>query len=571
MSRQPLSLGFEVDRSRPLAASRLINLYMSPAPLNSRAPKFPNGPFSTIGGESTGTPGLIAFATLSAGRTVRCAIFGLGFIYALVDSTVYQIAQNGTVVACTGDFILPNGPAMMTYNGVQVTLLSQGLCFVVIGTIVTLITAAAYPSAGVSSIDTIDGYTLFSTAGGASATYGTPITISNITQANPAIVTADGHGLADNSQVLIESVSGMTQVNGESFTILVVDVNSFQLIGVDSTAYGAYAGGGTVQAVTSQANGQWFISALYDSTTLDPLQFATKESKPDPLLRLIVANHQVWLMGSESIEPWTDAGTSPFPFAQVTGSIMDRGIAAPLSATDLAGVLLWLGDDLIVYGAAAYTPVRISNFAVDEAIRAMAVKSIVSDAVGFNYTQGGHPFYVLTFPTAGRTLVYDTLTQVWHERRSGTQLTDAIWTVTCTVEAWGKVYAGTSTGALGVLDLDTYTELSAPIRRAAVSPPLYNDGKRATVPTVELECELGIGLTTGQGSNPTVTVRWSDDGGATFSNERTASLGKTGNRIDRARIFRTGIFRQREYEFAISDPVKVSFYGMNFNAVGANS
>lgn len=69
-------------------------------------------------------------------------------------------------------------------------------------------------------------------------------TITNITQANPGVVTSVNHGLLTGNQILISDVVGMTEVNGVTFTITVLTANTFS-IGVDTTAYGAYVSGGS--------------------------------------------------------------------------------------------------------------------------------------------------------------------------------------------------------------------------------------------------------------------------------------------------------------------------------------
>lgn len=71
-------------------------------------------------------------------------------------------------------------------------------------------------------------------------------TITAITQANPGKVTATGHGYATGDVKYISGVVGMTQVNGQRYTITVVDANNFT-IGVDTTAFTAYSSGGIVQ------------------------------------------------------------------------------------------------------------------------------------------------------------------------------------------------------------------------------------------------------------------------------------------------------------------------------------
>jgi len=56
-------------------------------------------------------------------------------------------------------------------------------------------------------------------------------------------------------------------------------------------------------------------------------------------------------------------------------------------------------------------------------------------------------------------------------------------------------------------------------------------------------------------------LRWSDDGGKSWGNERRADLGATGQTGSRALFRRLGSFRQRTLEFASSDPVKQAWYG----------
>lgn len=69
--------------------------------------------------------------------------------------------------------------------------------------------------------------------------------VSNITQANPAVVTADGHGLSTGDTIYIYGVRGMTEISGE-YTITVVDENNFSLDGIDSTAFTAFTTNGQV-------------------------------------------------------------------------------------------------------------------------------------------------------------------------------------------------------------------------------------------------------------------------------------------------------------------------------------
>jgi hypothetical protein len=311
---------------------------------------------------------------------------------------------------------------------------------------------------------------------------------------------------------------------------------------------------------------QFFISALYDATTIYALDFASAESTATNLLRVLVHNRELWLFKEKAgIEPWANTGASPFPFQRIGGATMKLGCAAARSCVASDTAIYWLGSDYVVYTAQGYTPQRISGYSQEEIIRKAAADVGVSDAVGMTYTQGGHQFYVLTFPMAARTLVYDG--NAWHERQSGTDLIPAVWAANCITSAFGKIYVGTTGGKVSELDLDTYDENGEPIRRVAVTPPFYNDGLQAVHTLIEIECETGVGLNDGQGSAPEVMLRFSDDGGKTWSNERRASLGLTGDRKRRVVFRRLGRFRQRSYEISISDPVKVAAYGLRFEGM----
>ena len=72
-------------------------------------------------------------------------------------------------------------------------------------------------------------------------------TVSAVTQANPASVTATAHGFSTGDSIGFSSVVGMTELNGNSYTITVVDANTFTLDSTDSTAFTAYTSGGTAR------------------------------------------------------------------------------------------------------------------------------------------------------------------------------------------------------------------------------------------------------------------------------------------------------------------------------------
>jgi hypothetical protein len=309
-------------------------------------------------------------------------------------------------------------------------------------------------------------------------------------------------------------------------------------------------------------DGEWFLSDSYDFSAFDAADFATAESAPDGLLRLLANHNEVWLFGVNTTEVWQNTA-SVFPFDPIPGSLMDRGIAAPLSAALMDNSVFWLGNDRILYRANGYTPQRVSDFAFEEAIRA----GTVDDAYAMTHAVGGHHFYIITFPTLGRTFALDAATTFIHELQSGTSVIPAAWDVLCIFTAYGKTLVGLADGVVRELDLDTYLDGTTQIRRVIGSYPAYN-GRQSILRHMELECERGVGLPTGQGSDPQWMLRMSKDGGMTYGNEKWASIGAAGRRRARVMWDQLGRFQDGAVEMSCADPVKIAVYGGNYETEG---
>ena len=73
---------------------------------------------------------------------------------------------------------------------------------------------------------------------------------------------------------------------------------------------------------------------------------------------------------------------------------------------------------------------------------------------------------------------------------------------------------------------------------------------------LQLDIEPGVGLVTGQGDDPQMMLKWSDDGGITYGNEIWRSMGKIGEYRTKLVWSRLGGSRDRVYWSEITDPVK---------------
>jgi hypothetical protein len=314
-----------------------------------------------------------------------------------------------------------------------------------------------------------------------------------------------------------------------------------------------------------------WVTQLLDGTSVDPLDFASAEGSPDGLVAINVDHREAWLFGTDSVEVWYDAGLADFPLTRIQGAFNELGCVAAFSVAKLDNGLFWLGTDArgqgIVYRNNGYTGIRVSTHAIEYAI---AQYGNISDAVAYTYQQEGHSFYVLTFPSGNATWVYDVSTQAWHER-AGWNTAEGEFTrhrSNCQCNFGGNTVVGDyENGNIYTLDLNVYADnggIQKWLRSWRALPTGTNTLRRTAQHSLQLDCEAGTGLNTGQGSDPEIMLRWSDDGGHTWSNEHLSKMGKIGQyyrRVFWRRLGMTMQLRDRVYEVSQTDPVKAVIVG----------
>jgi len=198
--------------------------------------------------------------------------------------------------------------------------------------------------------------------------------------------------------------------------------------------------------------------------------------------------------------------------------------------------------------------------------------------LAYTYQQDGHAFYVLIFPTANTTWVYDASTQAWHERAGWENSEFTRHRSNCQVVYNNEIIVGDyENGNLYAFDLTDYSDngdIQKWLRSWRALPTGTNDLKRTSQHTLQIDCEAGVGTDTGQGSNPQMMLRWSDDGGHTWSNEHWMSMGRIGEYYNRAFARRMGMtlkLRDRVYELSGTDPVKITIMGAQLNVTPTNA
>jgi len=345
-----------------------------------------------------------------------------------------------------------------------------------------------------------------------------------------------------------------------------------------------------------------WITSLLDGTSVDPLDFASAEGSPDGVVSVLSNFREIWVFGTSSVEVWYNTGASDFPLQRIQGAFNELGCAAPYSVAKMDNGVFWLGSDArghgMVYRADGYTGKRISTHAVEWHIQKYGN---LADAIGYTYQQDGHSFYVLIFPSADTTWVYDVATGAWHERAGWNNGAFTRHWSNCQMFFDNEVIVGDyRNGNIYAFDLEDYSDngqIQRWYRTWRALPTGQNNLKRTAHHTLQIDLESGVGLTGSmiaetiylqtendeylvtesddylisddltpvtQGSDPQVMLRWSDDGGHTWSNEHWAGIGKIGEYYRRVFFRRLGMtlkLRDRVYELSGTDPVKVAIVG----------
>ena len=323
---------------------------------------------------------------------------------------------------------------------------------------------------------------------------------------------------------------------------------------------------------------------ILEGTDIDSLSFSSAEGAPDLLVALFVDHLEAWMFGTKTIEIFGGTDNTDNPYQRIQGAIIEQGCAAAFSIARLDNSLFWLGRNEegqgIVYRANGYTPVVVSTRAIEYAI---AQWSSLDDAVAFSYIQEGHGFYVLTSPSGNETWALDVTTGMWHQRGYLDADTGELGRIrgTCHALFNGVHLIGdngdglTNTGKIYEYSLDTAddADVAQPwIRSWRALPTGQNNLERSFQHQLQIDGQTGTGLATGQGDNPTVNLRWSDDGGHTWSNyhsREVGAIGATQTRVIFRRLGSTEKLRDRVYELSGSDPVPLMWNAAILQVTGS--
>ena len=539
------------------------------------------------------TPTMIGELNTSTGRVT---ISDNGINAYIVDGTYRYTWRIATVTAAVFTGVVSG--TTLTVTSIKSGTLAVGQHFFAVGALQeTVITALGSGSGGTGTYtlglsQTIASSQMYTSSPGAmitAAISGTTLTVASVASGTLYVgQTIQGAGIT--TQTIITALgtgtggAGTYTVNN-SQTIASITMYALNWTVLPSSD-GAFTGGETCDIVDNYfvynrpSSQQWGASGVL-SPISGNTSFSSKDGSPDNLVALIVDHREVYLMGEASSEVWTDVGGNPFPFQRIPGTNTQHGIAAKFSVARFGDSFCYVSRNnrgqAQIMQMKGYVPTRISNHAVENSI----TNQYVDDAIAWTYQLEGHECYVVSFPTLELTWAYDLASGMWHKwlytNNDGTYTRHR---GNCCAVFQGLVLVGDyQDGSIYEIDKNNYTDNGQYTRRLRRAPHLVADLQRQYFDELQIQFQPGVGLTgittplnnEVVGADPQAMLRWSNDGGSTWSKEYWTSIGKIGKYKNRAIWRRLGMARDRVFEVVVNDPINAVIISANLKATAGEN
>jgi hypothetical protein len=326
-----------------------------------------------------GAPGKHTFTTLPT-TPLRGLWPGDNRLFAAAGSKLYEVFSDGTYtdLGDIGDDSA-HSPVQMFPNGGQLFVVSAD---------------QAYSHDGVT-------LTMCVFSGVANVVNTTNVTHSVVTWVS-----------GDHFDPITNAAGTKISINGVVYTVLTYTDTTHLVLSTNAGAQTGVAGGLPVRArtgafldgyfIAAEPDGKrYFLSALNDGNSWDPLDFFSKEGYPDNIAAILADHEELWLAGNETTEAHRNEGDADFTFQRDPGAFNHMGTAAYATLVRLENGPAWLAGDgrgkIWAVVTQGFMPKRVSTHAIEAKWESY---STVSDARAYSYYERGHWFWVITFPTA---------------------------------------------------------------------------------------------------------------------------------------------------------------------------
>ena len=318
---------------------------------------------------------------------------------------------------------------------------------------------------------------------------------------------------------------------------------------------------------------QFFISgsnvnyALLTTTgAFDPLDIAAKSGFNDPIVGIVAIDRELALIGALTTEIWIGTGAADFFFQEVQGAYINHGCAAQYSIATMDVLAFFIMQDQqgngIVVQLQGYDVTEISTPRIVAEFKSYAD---LTDAIGFCFQIEDHPFYCLVFPTANKGWMYDLSTKQWAEWNwldgNGNLNRPR---ANCCMFAYGFNLIGDwENGTLIQLDINTNTDYNpvtptGPKPWIRTLPHMTDNNDKITYNSFDADIQIG---TIQDGSDPQISLSWSDNKGVSYGNPIMQSMGKIGDFLATVSWNRLGQARDRVFKLSSSEPCVTALNG----------
>jgi len=312
------------------------------------------------------------------------------------------------------------------------------------------------------------------------------------------------------------------------------------------------------------------VTELNDPFSVNPLKYGSSEADPDPIVALLKVRNEVYALNRHTIEAFQNVGGTLFPFQRVTGAQVQRGTIGTNSCCVFSESIAFLGggrnEPPAVWFVNGGNSEKISSREVDQILETYS-ESVLSQVLLEARVDKGYKHLYIHLPD--RTLVFDAAAtamsqeQTWFTLSNGTaeefsqyRAKNLVWVN----DRW--IVGDPQSSRFGYLTDKTSEHWGEIVRWSFGTIILYAQNKGGVFHDLEL---VPISGNTTFGANPSIWLSYTEDG-QTWSQERVASAGKTGNRAKRIVWFRQGRMRQwRGYRFRGTSDAHISFARLDAN------
>jgi len=288
------------------------------------------------------------------------------------------------------------------------------------------------------------------------------------------------------------------------------------------------------------------VTELNNPTAVNPLKYGSSEADPDPIKGLIKLRNEVYALNRYTIEVFQNVGGDLFPFERIEGAQMQRGVIGTYAAAMFLENIAFLGSGRneapAIWAGSNSSTTKISTREVDQ-ILASYTEEVLSTTVLEVRVNKGHQFLYVHLPD--HTLVYDGAASqvvsepVWFELTSSLvglgqyRAKNFVW-------CYNKWLCGDPTSAKHGYLTDSISSHYGDVNGWDFGTIIvYNQGMGALFHELELVCLTG---NTAVGVDPTIWTSYTVDG-QTWSQEKSRTVGKQGERLKRINWLQQGSMR----------------------------